>query len=141
TTAQIRTSVNGNTITGNTFTGTMPVAGKRFAGVGTAYDIPALYAANAAWDTAVTVRTTGDVYQKSIWANIMGGVNAASATNILHAYKGTYNEMVTIGKTMTLEGAKNGVDARTRATSDESIVSNADGDFQIEADNVVIDGF
>src|SRR6185369_1484141 len=69
TTAQIRTSVNGNTITGNTFTGTMPVAGKRFAGVGTAYDIPALYAANAAWDTAVTVRTTGDVYQQSIWAN------------------------------------------------------------------------
>src|SRR5262249_14614047 len=42
---------------------------------------------------------------------------------------------------LTLKGAKAGVDARTRATTGESIITNSCGPVQIEADNVVIDGF
>src|SRR5262249_30302734 len=97
--------------------------------------------ANNTWDTAVTVRNGVPVYQAAIWANIQGGVNAASAGNFVHAYKGTYNELVTVANTLTLEGAKNGIAARTPRTRGDAIVSNGDGDFQIEADNVVIDGF
>ena len=42
---------------------------------------------------------------------------------------------------MTIKGAQAGVDARTRGAVPESIVSNGAGDFQIEANNVTIDGF
>src|SRR5205807_1787782 len=52
-------------------------------------------------------------------------------------------ELVQVDKTLTILGAQSGVDARTRAVpvTSESVVSNGDGDFQILADKVVIDGF
>jgi hypothetical protein len=56
---------------------------------------------------------------------------------------GAYNELVAVGKSVKLLGAQAGVDAPTRVVpvSQESVVSNGDGDFQILADNVIIDGF
>lgn len=56
---------------------------------------------------------------------------------------GTYLESVAITKSLTLEGAQHGVDARTRSVpmSQESVVGTGLGAFQIMADNVVIDGF
>ena len=56
-------------------------------------------------------------------------------------YAGFYDEEVQISKTLTLKGAKAGVDARTRSTANESIINNACGPVQIMANNVVIDGF
>src|SRR5262249_6081070 len=53
---------------------------------------------------------------------------------------GTYTEMVQVNKTLSLRGAQAGVDARTRSAS-ESILNHPDGSIQIEADNVIIDGF
>jgi parallel beta-helix repeat protein len=87
---------------------------------------------------AVTDVTTGLSF-----TTIQAAVSAANPGDTILADAGTYSEMVTIAKPLTLQGAQHGVDARTRSVpaSQESIVSNGEGDFQIEADNVTIDGF
>jgi len=46
-----------------------------------------------------------------------------------------------VSKTVTLQGAQAGIDARTRTAVPESVMDNGDGDFQILADSVTIDGF
>jgi hypothetical protein len=51
---------------------------------------------------------------------------------------GAYSEAVNVTKSVTIKGAQSGVDARTRATSDESIIN---GGFTITSPNVTIDGF
>jgi parallel beta-helix repeat protein len=74
------------------------------------------------------------------YATIQEAVNAANPGDIIHVDAGVYNEHVTIDKSLTLEGAMHGQDARTRS-GPETVVSNSEGDFQVEADNVTIDGF
>ncbi len=60
---------------------------------------------------------------------------------------GTYDEVVTIDKSVTLLGAKYGQDARTRDTEtgetiiDPGLTDGNLGTFRINADNVTIDGF
>ncbi len=107
TTAQLRTSVNGLTITGNTFEDAMPTNGKRFDAFpvgGSTYVIPTVYANNT-WDTAVEVHNNpGLVYQAAIWANIQGGVNASSNTDTVIAKAGNYIENVVIDKEIELLG-------------------------------------
>src|SRR2546423_6793655 len=77
------------------------------------------------------------------FTTIQSAVTAANPGDTIQVCPGTYNELVSVGKTLTILGAQSGVDARTRTVpvTSESVVSNGDGDFQIEADNVVIDGF
>jgi hypothetical protein len=75
------------------------------------------------------------------YATIQAAVNAAVAGNTITVDAGSYNETVTINKTLTLKGAKAGIDARTRSTSGESIVSNVNGAFRINAKGVILDGF
>jgi hypothetical protein len=75
------------------------------------------------------------------FATIQDGVNAVAAGGTVYVAAGTYTENVVVNKPVTLDGAQAGVDARTRGTVPETIVTNGDGDFQIEADNVTIDGF
>jgi hypothetical protein len=75
------------------------------------------------------------------YSTIQAAVNAAAAGNTITVDAGTYNETVTINKTLTLKGAKAGIDARTRSTSGESIVSNVNGAFRINAKGVILDGF
>ncbi len=72
---------------------------------------------------------------------ISAAVTAASAGDTIQACAGVYPELVQVTNTLTILGAQAGNDARTRATGSESIVGSGDGAFQIEADNVVIDGF
>jgi uncharacterized delta-60 repeat protein len=130
-----------STVTGNTFTGTMPTDGKRIAAsAGYAASIPTLYDDNT-FDTAVSVRDTSGTYQPALWANVQGGVNAAVATNIVHAYEGVYTEngnQISVAKTLTLEGDKVGVDARTRTATNESIVTSS---LSAVVSGVKIDGF
>ncbi len=75
------------------------------------------------------------------YSTIQAAVNAAAAGSTITVDAGTYNETVTINKTLTLKGAKAGIDARTRSTSGETIVSNTNGAFRINAKDVTIDGF
>ncbi|HEV3243816.1 MAG TPA: hypothetical protein VGZ31_05340 [Chthoniobacterales bacterium] len=71
---------------------------------------------------------------------IAAAILKASAGDTIHVAIGLYNEQVQITKTLTLEGAQAGVDARTRSGA-ESTIDNACGPVQILADNVVLDGF
>jgi hypothetical protein len=77
------------------------------------------------------------------YSSIGAAVAAASPGDTVKVCPGTYNELVTVNKTLTIQGAQVGVDARTRAVpvTSESVVGSGDGAFQIEADKVVIDGF
>src|SRR5438105_2343531 len=59
------------------------------------------------------------------YSTIQAAVNAATAGAIVTVDAGTYNEQVNVNKTLTIRGAKTGVDARTRATTGESIVAGA----------------
>lgn len=140
TTLGVGAYVGGVTLTGNSFTGPMTTDGKRFDGAaGYASQITSIYGANS-FGTAVTVRNTANTYLPSIWANVQGGVNAAAAGDLVHAYKGVYNEHVTVAKNLTLEGAQVGVDARSRIVpvAQESVVTDG---IAVSDGVVTIDGF
>ncbi len=75
------------------------------------------------------------------YATIQAAVNAAAAGAVINVDAGTYDETVTINKSLTLRGAQYGVDARTRSTSSESIVYATQTVFAVDANDVTIDGF
>jgi hypothetical protein len=75
------------------------------------------------------------------FSSIQAAVNAAPAGTTIDVASGTYNENVVIDKTLTINGAQNGVDARTRTGVQESILNNSAGAFNIHANGVTIDGF
>jgi hypothetical protein len=75
------------------------------------------------------------------YSSIQAAINAASNGDTIMVAAGTYNESVTINKTLTLLGAQAGVDARTRTPSNESIINSSCSPVQIYADNVILDGF
>jgi hypothetical protein len=80
------------------------------------------------------------------YTTIQAAVNAANPGDTILVDAGTYAESVTVNKSLTIEGAQHGVDARTRSGA-ESIVDgavnglNRTTSFYITANNVTIDGF
>ena len=74
-------------------------------------------------------------------------MDAATPSATITVDAGTYNEQVFLTKSLTIKGAKAGVDARTRATTGETIMGGISangaqtGSFFVTADNVTIDGF
>jgi hypothetical protein len=74
---------------------------------------------------------------------IQEAINQASPGDTIAVAAGTYPESaaspLSVNKTVTLCGAQNGVDARTRGGA-ESIISNSRGTI-VSADNVVVNGF
>src|SRR5262245_59926520 len=76
-----------------------------------------------------------------LFTTISAAVAAASAGDIIDVSDGTYSELGVVTKTLTIQGNQFGVDPRAGRSGGESIVDNGDGDFQILADSVVIDGF
>ena len=73
---------------------------------------------------------------------IGAAVSAAVAGDTVTVAAGTYSEVVTLSKTLTLRGAQAGIDARTRSGS-ESVIGSPDGrtELTISANDVVVDGF
>jgi hypothetical protein len=73
---------------------------------------------------------------------LQAAINKASETDTIHVAAGTYAVagLVTVNKRLTLLGAKANVDARTRATTGESILQNSQG-MSVTASDVVINGF
>ncbi|HYO99324.1 MAG TPA: thrombospondin type 3 repeat-containing protein [Pyrinomonadaceae bacterium] len=78
------------------------------------------------------------------YTTVAAAVAAASAGDQINVCAGTYPETVTVDKTLTLNGAQAGVDARTRPSplpTTESILNGAGGSLNITASNVTVDGF
>ena len=75
------------------------------------------------------------------YSTIQSAIIAANPGDTISVCPGTYNEQVQITKTLIVQGAQHGVDARTRVVSNESIINYAGGPVQIMADKVVLDGF
>jgi len=77
------------------------------------------------------------------FTTIQAAINAAVPGNVILVCAGTYPELLTgtlnINKTLTLLGAQNTVDARTRSGL-ESVITDPSG-TSVNASNVVIDGF
>ncbi len=72
------------------------------------------------------------------FATIQAAVDAATAGDTILVLEGTYNEVVTVDKQLTILGAKGGVDGANAARgSDEAVV---DGGFWIQANGVTLDG-
>jgi hypothetical protein len=95
----------------------------------------------AAFATTLTVANVTSGTCTGNYPTIQSAINAASPGDTISVCPGTYNEQVQIGKTLIVQGAKHGVDARTRVATGESIINYAGGPVQIMADNVVLDGF
>ena len=75
------------------------------------------------------------------YATIQAAVNAALPGATITVDAGTYNETVTVNKSLTILGAQSGVDARTRTGKSESIVYATQTVFDISANDVTINGF
>src|SRR3954468_1105559 len=85
----------------------------------------------------------------AVFANIQDAVDAAAPEATITVDAGTYNELVTVSKPLTILGAKSGIDGASgsRGTG-ESIVRGAEiipgkrsTGFYINANDVTIDGF
>src|SRR5437588_8810337 len=85
------------------------------------------------------------------YATIQAAVNAAAPGAVINVDPGTYSELVTINKQVTLRGAKAGVDPRSNtrlyaSTSTETILNGYDTgagrspSFIIKANDGTIDG-
>ncbi|HLI50516.1 MAG TPA: right-handed parallel beta-helix repeat-containing protein [Thermomicrobiaceae bacterium] len=73
---------------------------------------------------------------------IQSAIDKASSGDTIVVAAGTYTENVTVNKSLTIDGAQAGVDARTRSTGSESTVDGNGGpNFTVTASNVTIDGF
>ncbi|HUU94732.1 MAG TPA: right-handed parallel beta-helix repeat-containing protein [Phycisphaerae bacterium] len=79
----------------------------------------------------------GHAWGYDAFDNIQDGINAVAGSTV-NVAAGTYNEDVTIGKSLTLNGAQVGVDARGRSASESEIVGVVV--VTSAATNVVFDG-
>jgi hypothetical protein len=95
--------------------------------------------------TAATI--TGDAVLVNVDNNptgqIQDGVDLAASGGTVDVAAGTFTELVTVGKTLTLLGNQAGVDARTRAVpvAQETVVNSSGGSFSFTANSIVLDGF
>jgi hypothetical protein len=89
------------------------------------------------------IKMANEIFVPSDFPTISSAVAAANTYDTIRVAPGTYNETVIVNKTIQLLGSQAGVNARTRNTLTESIVTsnNIQGVIQITADNVVVDGF
>jgi len=87
------------------------------------------------------------IFGTSAFTSIQAAVNTATSGATIDVAPGTYNELVSVNQSVTIDGAQTGVDARTRSAAAESIVDgavnglNRTTSFYITANNVTVDGF
>jgi hypothetical protein len=74
------------------------------------------------------------------YTTIQAAIDASISGDTIKVADATYNESVNINKSLTLQGAQAGVDARNRSGA-ESVINNSCSPVQITADNVTLDGF
>jgi hypothetical protein len=107
---------------------------------------PGVALAQTTWYVSTTGNnTTGDGSQGNPWRTIQYAVDQASGGDAIIVAAGQYDESVTIGKSLTLEGEQAGMDARERSGVPETIVDPGSGWVALYATEyatqVTIDGF
>src|SRR5262249_57828548 len=78
-----------------------------------------------------------------LFTTIGAAVAAAAPGDVINVADGTYNEFVTVNKTLTLRGNQFGTDARASRAGLETVIDQTGGQagFNFTASNVVLDGF
>lgn len=84
----------------------------------------------------VTNTNTGNLY-----CSIQAAINAASPNDVITVSAGTYTENIIVNKSVTLRGAKVGVDCNGRTGPESNLVGTGDRTIYVQADGVTIDGF
>jgi hypothetical protein len=74
------------------------------------------------------------------YTTIQAAIDDSTSGDTIKVADGFYDESVNINKSLTLDGAQSGVDARTRSGA-ESVINHACSPVRINADNVTLDGF
>lgn len=103
----------------------------------------ALLSLSAAFSFGLRSVSAATLNVPGTYPTIQAAVNAAAPGDTIIVAAGTYTETVTIPAAKTgliIRGAQAGVDARNPRGA-ESIVNGAGGGFNVQASNVVIDGF
>jgi hypothetical protein len=75
------------------------------------------------------------------FATIQHAIDAVASDGTVTVAAGTYNESLTIGKPVTLDGAQSGVDARTRSGPESVITGSGGVVYTAGATTGTIDGF
>jgi hypothetical protein len=92
-------------------------------------------------DNVATVPPPGTSCSSPGYNTIQAAVAAALPGDIIRVCAGNYTGPVVVDKTLTVRGARFGVDARFRAQTGESNVTGTTLGFDLRADNIVLDGF
>ncbi|OEV09594.1 right-handed parallel beta-helix repeat-containing protein [Streptomyces nanshensis] len=101
----------------------------------------------AAAQAVIVVGTASATCPNPQYATIQAAVNAATAGDTIRVCAGTYNEAVTVNKSLVFRGARAGVDARVGRTNpaQESIIQPPAGSTGLTVtsgtSDVTIDGF
>ncbi|MBU0777771.1 right-handed parallel beta-helix repeat-containing protein [Patescibacteria group bacterium] len=117
----------GNTIIGNDFTADQPAGGLYVKDSTGTYDIATILSDNV-FLRAVTVDHPSSSLLPNIWSNIQDALDATTTGDTVQVYPGTYEEILSIGKSLTLQ-------------ADSSTVLLGTIDVQDYADDTTIDGF
>jgi parallel beta-helix repeat protein len=119
-------TATGNTFTSNDFQVTA-------SGSGVSLNFATTLAANN-FDKAVTVTHSGSLLP-TIWSKIQDGINAAVSGDTVNVEVGTYDEDLTINKSISLLGAGTGT------KTIRGVIGGGTATIQVGASNVTIAGF
>jgi hypothetical protein len=103
-----------------------------------------LLLSSMSWATDYYVTSTGDDTNTGLIGfpkkTIQAAITAAGANDVIYVAAGTYNESISITKSLTLQGAQANICAATPRAGGESIISCPNG-IGINASNVTLNGF
>jgi hypothetical protein len=88
-------------------------------------------------DVADDSRSGSDSAPVTVSNSIQAAINAASPGGTVDVVPGTYDESVTVNKSVTVDGPNAGLDGASTARGPEAVVTSG---LQIVADNVTVDG-
>jgi hypothetical protein len=92
-------------------------------------------------DVDINSPQSGAVPRIQEGVNLLADGLQTGANRVVNVLAGTYNELVAMDKSGKLRGTQAGVDPRAGRAGAETIISNGQGDVQVLADNVTVDGF
>ncbi|MCC6123956.1 MAG: right-handed parallel beta-helix repeat-containing protein, partial [Pirellulales bacterium] len=126
--------INGATgsVTGNTFDDN---GSKQFDGDATTLSMTAGILAGNTFDRAVTVTTLGSISVPAIFSTIQGGIDAVTTDDTVKVESGTYDEDVSVNKSVSLLGAGAG------ATTIRGVIGGSGSTVAVTANDVEIAGF